>query len=350
MEFNRRLFLAGFAATLTPLARAFEILGPRDLPLLAIKRAPLSFDKTIQRITFGSCNRQSRSQDFWPVIDSINPDLFISLGDNIYGDTVNPSVLETKYKMLKNDPYYRQFAEKNPMVGIWDDHDYGQNNAGSGNPIKLESQQLFCDFFNEPESSPRRKRSGIYTSYDLEGGRIKMIMLDARFNRDDCGRCGPEDDLLGSEQWAWLERELQNNQAEVTVFCSGITIVSNPMNATEDWVDYPYSYQRLMDLLETTKPQGCIFLTGDKHFGGIFPRSPRELSFPVLEVMSSGLTHSAPLISRPIIRAVFNTDEIYLGRNFGELSFQLNQKRPSVTAAIRSITGQIERQLTWPIP
>ena len=52
------------------------------------------------KIAFGSCSNQNKPQ---PVLDTVvtqNPDLFIYLGDNIYGDTKDMNVLSQKYKKL----------------------------------------------------------------------------------------------------------------------------------------------------------------------------------------------------------------------------------------------------------
>ncbi|MCR9083112.1 MAG: alkaline phosphatase family protein, partial [Cyclobacteriaceae bacterium] len=44
-----------------------------------------SEEEEITRIAFGSCNRQNRPQPLWQPIVSDNPDLWIWMGDNIYG-------------------------------------------------------------------------------------------------------------------------------------------------------------------------------------------------------------------------------------------------------------------------
>ncbi len=111
-------------------------------------------------MVFGSCNRQNLPQPMWEVISEVQPDLWIWLGHNIYGDTDGLSVLREKYDMQANEESYEQLIAQVPVISTWDDHDYGRNDAGKEYPHKKESQQLTLDFFKEPANSPRREQEG----------------------------------------------------------------------------------------------------------------------------------------------------------------------------------------------
>ena len=56
--------------------------------------------------------------------------------------------------------------------------------------------------------------------------RVRIILLDNRHSRDPYGGDGGRaQDMLGEEQWAWLEAELRGGEAaEVTVIGSGIQV------------------------------------------------------------------------------------------------------------------------------
>ena len=51
----------------------------------------------MQKIAFGSCASQDKAQPIWDTVIAENPDLFLFIGDNIYGDTGDMSVMEEKY-------------------------------------------------------------------------------------------------------------------------------------------------------------------------------------------------------------------------------------------------------------
>ncbi|RHY85425.1 hypothetical protein DYB26_010019, partial [Aphanomyces astaci] len=59
--------------------------------------------KTLRRFAFGSNIHQDLPQPIWRAIEKTNPELFLSLGNNIYGD-------DTKYH---KDPYVSKHAKKN---------------------------------------------------------------------------------------------------------------------------------------------------------------------------------------------------------------------------------------------
>src|SRR5678816_2050733 len=125
---------------------------------------PKDSSRALTRIAFGSCiNTQTH-----PMLDRVLAlpfDLFILLGDNIYADTTNAAVMAAKYRVRKESSFFQALRRKSPVVATWDDHDFGWNDAGASYPMKRESQQLFLDFMDEPASSPRRRRAGIYDAH-----------------------------------------------------------------------------------------------------------------------------------------------------------------------------------------
>ena len=53
------------------------------------------------------------------------------------------------------------------VIGVQDDHDYGQNNGDSRYENKTQVQRIFLDFIDEPQDSERRAREGTYVSYSF---------------------------------------------------------------------------------------------------------------------------------------------------------------------------------------
>src|SRR3546814_10905031 len=107
----------------------------------------------IARIAFRSCARQNRPQPIWTPIADHRPDLFVFLGDTVYGDTEDMEILRRAYAVLGAEPGFRRLRATASVVGTWDDHDYGRNNAGAEYPMKRQSKQVFLDFFGEPQNS-----------------------------------------------------------------------------------------------------------------------------------------------------------------------------------------------------
>ena len=262
-------------------------------------------DKTITRIAFGSCNNPRDHAK--PVFDAIikkQPDIFVFLGDNIYGDTSDMNLLKKKYQELEDVEDFRKLRESTTMLATWDDHDYGENDGGNTYPMRKESEQVFLDFFKDPEDSPRRKREGIYTSYTFgkKGRTCQIIVLDTRYFRDliprakkhtgPVGWYAPTKDtsktLLGNAQWKWLESQLEI-PADVRIIASSIQLISYE-KGMENWGNVPHEQKRLFDLLKKHQAHHTFAISGDVHFAEL---SKTDIDgYPFYDLTSSGLSHT----------------------------------------------------------
>ncbi|UJH68545.1 alkaline phosphatase D family protein [Allomuricauda sp. SCSIO 65647] len=261
------------------------------------------------KIAFGSCGHEDHPLPIFNTVTEHSPDMFIFLGDNIYGDTKEMDTLRAKYQLLGAKPSYKNLKSQVPILATWDDHDYGWNDIGKSYPYKEESKQIFLDFFEEPESSQRREHKGIYHSYlyDYGDNTLQIILLDGRTFRDDLKPYGGEFDhddrydfykkdyaphteatptLLGEEQWNWLEKELQV-PSDIKIIGSG-TQFGIEWNGYEAWANFPHERKRMLDLIKSTKASGVLFISGDVHYSEI---SKLETDFyPIFDFTSSGLS------------------------------------------------------------
>ncbi|OIQ38259.1 MAG: alkaline phosphatase [Bacteroidetes bacterium MedPE-SWsnd-G1] len=257
-------------------------------------------------IAFGSCNNQNEENYFWKEILKSNPHVWLWGGDIIYSDTYEMAILKENYAVQKEDKIYADFISKVEVMGTWDDHDYGINDGGTEYPKKAESQQLFLDFLDIPDNSPRRQRPGVYHSKTFVVGKnaVKVIVIDTRYfrtsltNNDDgtYKRYKPntygEGTILGAAQWEWLEKELKNSNANFNVILSSIQVLSGE-HGWETWGNMPHEVDKLTDLLKSSKAQNTILLSGDRHISDFSKKSVEGLSYPLIDFTSSGLTHSA---------------------------------------------------------
>ena len=69
--------------------------------------------KNITKIAFGSCARNQHPLEIFDVVVKHQPDMFVFLGDNIYGDTNNMDSLRAQYNKLGNKPTYQNLRKKN---------------------------------------------------------------------------------------------------------------------------------------------------------------------------------------------------------------------------------------------
>ena len=254
-------------------------------------------------IAFGSCAHQDNDTSLWEDIAAQKPDLWVWLGDNIYGDSENMDTIRAKYAKAKAKPGYQQLIAEVPVVGVWDDHDYGVNDGGKEYPKKDSTKLLMLDFLDVPADAAVRGYEGAYQAFTYGEGdqTVQLILLDTRYFRDTLERTprGTEQryypnetgDILGEAQWTWLDSQLINSDAALTIIGSSIQVL-NPEQGFEKWANFPQAHQRLYDLIVKTQPNNVLLLSGDRHIGELAQIELEGYPKPIVEFTSSGLTHT----------------------------------------------------------
>jgi alkaline phosphatase D len=265
---------------------------------------PANGEEGTFRIAFGSCNDTDRGNELWDDILALQPDLWIWGGDNVYADTADMAALNEFYDTLLAVPGYAALRATTPVIGTWDDHDYGLNDGGAEFTAREGSQQEFLDFLGVPADSPRRRRKGVYAShvYRTGQGSIKILVLDTRYFRtplreDPTGekRYIPhnsgEGTILGAAQWAWLEEELGTSGADFNILVSSIQVLSGE-HGFETWGNFPNEFQRLIRTIGNSGARGVFILSGDRHISEFSRRDSGSMGYPLVDFTSSGLTHA----------------------------------------------------------
>lgn len=321
--------------------RAFQALDDPTPATVNVVSHPA--DRFTQTIAFGSCNHENDPQGYWELIGKNEPEIWVWLGDNIYGDSDDPGVLKAKYDRQLSSPEYEAFTEKVKVYGVWDDHDYGTNDGGKEWHLKDTSATLMFDFLGVPEDAEARQRPGVYQSYDLgePDTRTRLTLLDTRYFRDELV-ANPQKlgarylinetgDVLGEAQWDWLERQLADTSVDIHLIGSSIQVLPTE-HGYEKWANFPRARQRLLDMVAASGARRVIFLSGDRHLGEISQLSIAD-SLTVYEVTSSGLTHS--------YESADEMNTLRIGpltgqRNYGLLRINWREAEPSLLFELRS--------------
>jgi alkaline phosphatase D len=314
------------------------------LPAAAAEPGPIT------RIGFGSCAHQDKPQPIWERVNAWSPDLFLFLGDNIYGDTDDMAVMRAKYAKLAAKPGFRTLRRQSRIMAIWDDHDYGRNDAGREYPMKAQSKDVFCDFWMEPAGSERRSRAGNYASaiFGPEGRRVQVIMPDNRWFRSglvgiseepkDRGNYfvnpDPAATMLGAEQWEWLEAELKR-PAELRILASSTQVLADTPGY-EAWINFQADHQRLFDLIDFADVNGLIIVSGDTHYAEL-SRKVDGVPYPLLDLTASGLTEVWDFLAPNRLRV----GEGYRGQHYGRIAIEWDQSDPVVRMEIETLAGDI---------
>jgi alkaline phosphatase D len=356
--------IAGLAG-LPPPARSAETPAPGTDPHPALHRR-------LSRIAFGCCAVQDRPQPVWEPVLARQNDLFIFLGDNIYADTRDMAVMKAKYAKLAAQPGFRRLRETTPLVAMWDDHDFGENDAGGDYPMKEESRRIFLDFWAEPAGSPRCDRDGVYASWVFgpPGARVQVILPDLRFNRtamtpmaltgadyEAWGRTqvaagrplpGPYQrnpdraaTMLGERQWRWLERQFEV-PAELRLFGSSVQVLAD-FTGWEAWANFARDRDRLFDLIRRKRANGVLFLSGDIHYAEL-SKLDVNVPYPLWDLTSSGLTEEWRVATPNANRA----SEVVTDANFGWIDIDWRGAATTLSLGITDATGRT--RMSWQLP
>lgn len=307
--------------------------------VLASSLASTWADEPVRRIGFGSCYKPEKSTPLWGKVSEFDPQVWLWLGDNVYADVIDGKYVKTD---LPKDAFARAYADleksegvaalqrlpKDRVMATWDDHDYGRNDSGKEWQRKRDAQKAFLDFWGGEE-----RNDGIYSSRDFgpEGKRVRVILLDTRFNRDEPG---PVADMLGSRQWKWLEEELRKTGADLIVLGSSVQVLPT-QHRFEKWGNFPKAKKRLFRLIQESGAR-VVLISGDRHHAEISKLSESPAGYPLYEVTSSGLTEKSTI--RDEVNDL-RVGEVFTERNFGVLEIDWSLADPAIRLQIRNEEG-----------
>lgn len=327
----------------------------------------LAANTTLTRIAFGSCNHQNAPQHMWAQVAAQNPQMFLMIGDNVYGDTgwdadAGLESLRQSYAVQAAHPEFREFRARFPMMATWDDHDFGLNDAGGNFPMRRWAETLFESFWGSSDAV--RARPGVYESSVTgpEGKRVQVILLDTRFFRSDLKRAEwskdrpplggylPDDSadktVLGTEQWAWLEQELAK-PADLRIVVSSTQVITIA-HQFEGWTNFPAQRTKLFDMLAGREASGMVLLSGDRHAAGIYKAEHKgetmwELTSSSLN-LAFGNDNDRSTAREPDASRV---TKFFSEENYGLVDIDWKTKRLTMTLKGNTSSTLAEQAFSW---
>lgn len=229
-------------------------------------------------------------------IAALQPDLMLWLGDSIYyrdTDLVEDSAvrMNTRWAATRRFPPLQRLLQTGQHLAIWDDHDYGPDNADKGFALKDQSLELFQRYWVNP-SYGLPGVPGVFFKASI--GDLELFMLDDRTYRDpDPEPATPEKTLLGQQQLQWLKDGLRASRATFKLIANGSRMLSERPSETsrggEGWHNFPHERAAFLQWLQIERIDGVFFLSGDIHYSYLTERE-RPGSYTLTELICSPLT------------------------------------------------------------
>lgn len=257
--------------------------GGRLLDTRTFKGLELSRDNA--RFAILSCmdDRAENHAEMWREVISEQPDVMFFLGDNVYVDgedqPVTAELIWARYVETRLTLDVYQMEPLAPVFATWDDHDYGEDNAGASFRFKQEAYRTFKAFYGGEDAGAFKNGPGV--SSLLNGFGQRFVLLDSRSFRS-------RGEQWGAAQKSWLYGNLDpRSTAPVWVFNG-----SQFYGAYQQYESVEREAPR--DLNELTSNLSAlaapvVLAAGDVHYSEIMNLEPAILGYPTVEITSSAL-------------------------------------------------------------
>jgi alkaline phosphatase D len=208
----------------------------------------------------------------WNTIDAHDLNAMLLMGDNVYIDyPEEPEIQRYCYYRRQSKPEFRKLASGTPILSIWDDHDFGDNDEFGGKEIdfpewKRPVFEVFRNQFANPYYGGGDKNPGIW--YDFQIADVDFFMLDCRYYREPSSVHGEIDDpqMLGPVQLLWLKEKLLASQGTFKVIVSSVPWAygakAGMAGRFDTWRGYKKERQEIFEFLAENKIEGdetCSF-------------------------------------------------------------------------------------------
>lgn len=240
-------------------------------------RGPASFT-----VAVASCARTGSSGAVFDAIRAVDPLLYINAGDLHYGNPASNdvTVFGGLYRRTLTSPAQAALYRSVPVAYVWDDHDYGPNDADAAAPTRPAARAAYTTYVpHYPQPEPG---GAVYQAFTI--GRVRFVLTDNRSERTSTS-------LLGAQQLAWLKRELvtAGRSHAVVVWVNPDPWIAAPADGADDWGGYPRERRALADAIAAARIDNLVMISGDAHMVALDDGSHSGYSgagypgFPVLQ-------------------------------------------------------------------
>ncbi len=272
-----------------------------------------------------------------------DPNFMLWLGDNIYlrePDLLTENGIRYRYKHARSLSNLKPLLANTHHYAIWDDHDYGPNDADRSYVNKKVSEKVFNNYWGNPNTNVTNK-GGITGQFQWQD--ITFFLMDNRYHRAPNKFVSENKDYLGREQINWLIEALKSSNSPFKFVCIGGQVISDA-KIYENYATYPEERKYLLKKIKEEKINGVIFLSGDRHHTEI-SKLERIDSYPLLDITCSPLT-SKPYKSLNEGNTNLIKEKTFYERNFGIIKIEGPKNNRSLILSIYDYKGKKQWKYT----
>ncbi len=300
---------------------------------------PLSF-----RLAFASCASTASNHRVFDTVRAAAPDLFVHMGDLHYLDSHrdNADAFRRAYDRVLDSPRQSALYRATPIVYMFDDHDFGRNNADSTSASRNAALEVYREVV--PHYPLQDGDGTLQQAFSI--GRVRVILSDTRSARSPATAPRDKRTMLGREQLAWLEAELTRaRDAPLVVWINTVPwITRNNERTVEGWAPYADERTHIADVIDRLGlTQRLVMLSGDGHMAAIDDGSNSAyMSNRTDDSRGFVVAHAAPLDRWPRTKGgPYSHGVSRRNHQFGLLDVVDTGARIDVTVSARNALGNV---------
>jgi len=277
------------------------------------------------KIAFGGCYDQSTiDQEKGEIFNSIlhyQPDLMLFTGDIPYSKAGELDDLRKGHELIRSNKHFRNLTSKTPVLAVWDDHDFGENNSDGNNPNKTQALRAFREHWPNPKNEDSSVE-GMYTKYVINN--VEVFLLDTRFYSQ---QSNDTPTLLGDKQEEWLCNNLKKSKSKYKAIVSGVALSSKNVDGWSGEY-FKEDKNKLLNCIYDNKISGAIFISGDLHRTEVhrhkLHNNPFLLNRYIYDFSVSPLNAMSLKIAKNVDKSLYYGNDS-IKSMFGLLEFSSNQ-------------------------
>ena len=261
----RTFRLHGLAA-LTRHTCTLEVDGkPVSYPPATLRTFPTPGNAASFSFAFGSCAQTGSEHPVFETIRKRDPAFFLHLGDMHYANISRDdrqhfrAAWDTVLASVTQAALYRSV----PLAYIWDDHDFGPNDADARTPSRAAARHVYREYAPHYALRAGEGDAAIYQAFSI--GRARFIMTDLRSERSPkSARGGIAKTMLGAAQKEWFRRELvESSHTHAVVFWASSVPWIGAENGGDGWAGYADERREIANLIAQNGIRNLVILCGD---------------------------------------------------------------------------------------
>jgi phosphodiesterase/alkaline phosphatase D-like protein len=210
------------------------------------------------RFVTSSCAQTGSNGSVFDSIRAEEPAFFLHLGDLHYSNIARnePERFRAAFDRVLTSPAQAALYREVPVEYVWDDHDYGPNDADASSPAREAARAVFREAV--PSHRLESADGAIHRAFTI--GRVRFVITDTRSERT-------ASTMLGSEQLEWFEAELLASSRDhaLVVWINPTPWIGSATPGSDAWPGFPDERRRIADIVADAGIDNLLMISADAH-------------------------------------------------------------------------------------